>query len=197
MLESAPSVIYGFPPAFLPNIMFRMRHLPSFMLALSLLCLTAASSSAAAPEGFRGMKWGDPVARLPNAIALTNPPGCFANRREELRLARAPLFGVLYCFDNDRLVRVELRSATGDDNLKAFRDAVTGIFGEPPPQPPGGSRNLIMYSGPEAAVGVTLIREVLGVHKYLLVLEYRGTAETEKAETLKENRDEAKKDFGF
>jgi hypothetical protein len=177
--------------------MFRMRRLPSIMLVLPLLCMAAASGSAAAPEGFRGMKWGDPVARLPNAIALTNPPGCYANRREELRLARAPLFGVLYCFENDRLVRVELRSATGDDNLKAFRDAVTGIFGEPPPQPPGSNRNVVAYTGPGAPVGVTLIREVLGVHKYVLVLESRGSAEEETAETIKENREEAKRDFGF
>jgi hypothetical protein len=173
----------------------RRLHLP--LLASFLLCLAAAPCGAAAPEGFRGMKWGDPVSRLPNAIAVNNPPGCYANRREDLRLARAALFGVLYCFDNDRLVRVELRSATGDDNLKAFRDAVTGIFGEPPPQPPGSSRNVVAYTGPGAAVSVTLIREVLGVHKYLLVLESRGSAEAKTAETLKENREEAKKDFGF
>jgi hypothetical protein len=177
--------------------MFRMRRLLLLMLAPLWLGLGAAPCGAAAPEGFRGMKWGDPVAQLPNATAVTNPPGCYANRREELRLARAALFGVLYCFDNDRLVRVELRSATGDDNLKAFRDAVTGIFGEPPPQPPGSSRNVVAYTGPAAPVGVTLIREVLGVHKYLLVLEYRGTAEADKSEAVRENRDEARKDFGF
>lgn len=171
---------------------------PSLLtLALPLLILAAAPCSAAVPEGFRGMKWGDPVERLPNAIAVSNPPGCYANRREEMRLARAPLFGVLYCFDNDRLVRVELRSATGEDNLKAFRDAVTGIFGEPPPQAPGSSRNVVAYSAPAAPIGVTLIREVLGVHKYLLVLEYRGTAAADKAEEVRENRDEARKDFGF
>ena len=177
--------------------MFRMRRLLFLMLAPPLLCLAAASCNAAVPEGFRGMKWGDPVARLPNAIAVGNPPGCYANRREELRLARAQLFGVLYCFDNDRLVRVELRSATGDDNLNAFRDAVTGIFGEPPPQPPGANRNVISYSGTNAPVAVTLIREVLGVHKYVLVIEHRGSAKAEQAEVVKENRDEARKDFGF
>ena len=143
------------------------------------------------------MKWGDPVARLPNAIAVSNPPGCYANRREDLRLARATLFGVLYCFDNDRLVRVELRSATGEENLKAFRDAVDGIFGEPPQQAPGSSRNVVAYTVAGTPIAVTLIREVLGVHKYLLVLEYRGSAEAGKAEAVKENRDEARKDFGF
>src|SRR6478735_8300048 len=98
MLESAPS---GFPPAFFPDkAISRMRRLLFRMLAPPLLCLASASCHAAAPEGFRGMKWGDPVARLPNAIAVSNPAGCYANRREELRLARAPLFGVLYCFDN-------------------------------------------------------------------------------------------------
>jgi hypothetical protein len=177
--------------------MFRMRRLLLLMLAPLWLGLGAAPCGAAAPEGFRGMKWGDPVARLPNAIAASNPPGCYANRREDLRLARAPLFGVLYCFENDKLVRVELRSATGDDNLKAFRDAVTGIFGEPPPQPPGSSRNVVAYTVPGAPVAVTLIREVLGVHKYLLVLEYRGSAAAQQAETVRENQDEARKDFGF
>lgn len=175
-----------------------MSRLPFALLASFLLCTAASPCGAAvAPDGFRGMKWGDPVSRLPNAIAVNSPPGCHANRREELRLARAPLFGVLYCFENDRLVRVELRSATGDDNLKAFHEAVTGIFGEPPPQPPGSSRNVVRYSPPGAAVGVTLIREVLGVHKYVLVLESRGSAEAESAETIRENREEAKKDFGF
>jgi len=174
-----------------------MRRLLLLTLAPLSLCLAAAQCNAAAPEGFRGMKWGDPVARLPNAIAVSNPPGCYANRREDMRLARAALFGVLYCFANDRLVRVELRSATGDDNLSAFREAVTGIFGEPPPQAPGSSRNVVAYTGPGAPVAVTLIREVLGVHKYVLVLEYRGIAEAEQAEAVKENRDEARKDFGF
>jgi len=174
-----------------------MRRLPLLTLVLPLLTLAAAAYGATAPEGFRGMKWGDPVARLPNATAVSNPPNCYANRREDMRLARAPLFGVLYCFDNDRLVRVELRSATGEDNLKAFRDAVTGIFGEPPPPAPGSSRNVVAYTAPGAPVAVTLIREVLGVHKYLLVLEYRGTAAADKAEEVRENRDEARKDFGF
>lgn len=174
-----------------------MRLPPCPKLAPLLLYLAAAFCSAAAPEGFRGMKWGDPVARLPNATAVSNPSGCYANRREELRLARAQLFGVLYCFENDKLVRVELRSATGEDNLKAFRDAVNGIFGEPPPQPPGARPNVLVYTAAGAPVAVTLIREVLGVHKYLLVLEYRGTAEADKADAVRENRDEAKKDFGF
>ena len=174
-----------------------MRRPSLSKLALPLLVLTAASSGAAVPEGFRGMKWGDPVERLPNAIAASNPPGCYANRREDMRLARAPLFGVLYCFDNDRLVRVELRSATGEDNLKAFRDAVTGIFGEPPPQASGSSRNVVAYSVPGAPVAVTLIREVMGVHKYLLVLEHHNTTAVEKSEEIRENRDEARKDFGF
>lgn len=174
-----------------------MRRLLLLMLVPLVLSFAASPGAAAAPEGFRGMKWGDPVAQLPNALAVNNPPGCYANRREDLRLARAALFGVLYCFENDKLVRVELRSATGDDNLKAFRDAVTGIFGEPPPQPPGSSRNVVTYTDPAAPVAVTLIREVLGVHKYLLILEYRGNPAGEQAETVKENRSEARKDFGF
>lgn len=165
--------------------------------ATVLLYFVAALASAAAPDGFRGMKWGDPLAQLPNALAVSNPPGCHVNRREDLRLVRATLYGVLYCFENDRLVRVELRSATGEENLNAFRDAVNGIFGEPPLQPPGSSRNVVAYTAPGAPVAVTLIREVLGVHKYLLILEYRRSANADKAEVVKENRDEARKDFGF
>lgn len=178
-----------------------MRHSPRrlfwFKRAPALLYLAASLCSAAVPEGFRGMKWGDSPSRLPNATAVSNPSGCYFNRREDLHLARAPLFGVMYCFDSDRLIRVELRSATGEDNLAAFREAVSGIFGEPPQQPPGGRPNVAAYSPPGAPVTVTLVREVLGVHKYLLVIEYRGTAEAEKAEAAKENRDEARKDFGF
>ena len=174
-----------------------LRRLSFPKLATVLLCLAGAHASAAVPDGFRGMKWGDPVARLPNAIAVSNPPGCHANRREDLRLGRATLFGVLYCFDNDRLVRVELRSATGEENLSDFREAINGIFGTPPPQLPGSNRNVLAYSPPGAPVAVTLIREVLGVHKYLLVLEYRGSAGEAKSEVVKENREEARKDFGF
>jgi hypothetical protein len=174
-----------------------LRCLALLKLATVSLYLAAAGVGAAVPDGFRGMKWGDPVSRLPNAIAVSNPPGCYANRREDMRLARAVLFGVLYCFDNDRLVRVELRSATGEENLDAFRDAVNGIFGLPPPQPPGSNRNVLAYTAPQAPVKVTLIREVLGVHKYLLVLEYRGAADAGKADAVKENREEARKDFGF
>lgn len=178
-----------------------MRYLINRLSTIALLgaALAVASSwtCAATPEGFRGMKWGDPPEQLPNALAVNNPPGCYANRREELRLAAAPLFGVLYCFDNDALVRVELRSATGEDNLKAFRDAVVAIFGEPPPQAPDGNRNVLSFTASSAAVGVTLTREVLGVHKYLLVLEYRGTGEPQHAGAAKEKRPDAKKEFGF
>ena len=176
---------------------FSLRRRPFLTLATVSLCLAGTCASAAVPDGFRGMKWGDPVALLPNASAVSNPPGCYTNRREDMRLARATLFGVLYCFDNDRLVRVELRSATGEENLTAFREAVNGIFGAPPPQPPGGNRNVVVYSTPEAPVDITLIREVLGVHKYLLVLEYRGGASAGKSEAVKEKREEARKDFGF
>ncbi len=178
-----------------------MRHRTNRLLRITLLGTSLALASnwvcAAAPEGFRGMKWGDPVARLPNALAVNNPPGCYANRREELHLATAPLFGVLYCFDDDRLVRVELRSATGEDNLKAFRDAVVAIFGPPPPQAPGSNRNVVSFTEPNASVAVILTREVLGVHKYLLMLEYRGPSGPENAEAVKEKRQDAKKDFGF
>lgn len=172
----------------------RRRHpgLVRNILACSLLQACACLAHANAPDGFRGMKWGDPVTRLPNAIALSNPPGCYGNRREELRLGEAPLFGVIYCFENDRLVRVELRSATGEDNLKAFEEAVTAVFGAPLPPVPGASRNVRHFTPPDAAVGVILIREVLGVHKYLLVLENRRTREGAGGE-----QGEAKKDFGF
>lgn len=175
----------------------RTKPLFRIMLFAALLGLASARAGAAAPEGFRGMKWGDPVARLPNALAVNDPPGCYANRREDLRLATAPLFGVLYCFDNDKLVRVELRSATGEENLKAFREAVAAIFGEPPPQAPGSSRNVILFTEPNAPVTVTLKREVLGVHKYLLVLEHRGTSGPASSGTVKEQGQDAKKDFGF
>ena len=166
------------------------RCLAQKIVVCSLLQAFACIAQANAPDGFRGMKWGDPVARLPNAIALSNPPGCYGNRREELRLGNAQLFGVFYCFENDRLVRVELRSATGEDNLDAFEEAVIAVFGQP------ADRDVVGRGGPQhppdAPVGVTLVREVLGVHKYLLLLESRratGNAGSEKGE--------AKKDFGF
>ncbi|MFS0757103.1 hypothetical protein ABC383_20715 [Noviherbaspirillum sp. 1P10PC] len=170
----------------------RHRHLVRNIVACSLLQAFACLAHANVPDGFRGMKWGDPVTRLPNAIAVSNPPGCYGNRREELRLGEAQLFGVLYCFESDRLVRVELRSATGEDNLKAFEEAVTTVFGAPLPPEPGVSRNVRQFTPRDAAVGVTLIREVLGVHKYLLVLESRRTRDS-----AGEEQGEAKKDFGF
>lgn len=168
------------------------RCLAQNIVACSLLQACACLAHANAPDGFRGMKWGDPVSRLPNAIALSNPPGCYGNRREEMRLGSAQLFGVFYCFDNDRLIRVELRSATGEDNLKAFEEAVTAVFGQQLPPAPDAGRNVRHFTPPDAPVGVTLIREVLGVHKYLLVLESRRAAGGAGSET-----GEAKKDFGF
>jgi hypothetical protein len=162
------------------------------ILACILLQVFACIAYANAPEGFRGMKWGDPVSRLPNAIAASNPPGCYGNRREELRLGNAQLFGVLYCFENDRLTRVELRSATGEDNLKAFEEAVITVFGQPLPPAAGASLHVRNFTPPESPVGITLIREVLGVHKYLLVLESRQGAASASGE-----KNEARKDFGF
>lgn len=173
-----------------------MRRLPFSLgrkiLACSLLQVFACVAYANAPDGFRGMKWGDPVSRLPNAIAVSNPPGCYGNRREELRLGNAQLFGVLYCFENDRLTRVELRSATGEDNLKAFEEAVITVFGQPLPPAAGVSRHVRHFTPPDSPVGITLIREVLGVHKYLLVLESRKSTASGSGE-----KSEAKKDFGF
>ena len=175
----------------------RTRSLFRIMLTTAVLSAAAASARADTPEGFRGMKWGDPPSRLPNALAVSNPPGCYANRREDLHLATAPLFGVLYCFDDDRLVRVELRSATGEDNLSAFRDAVLAIFGQPRPQAPGSSRNQLAFTAPDAPVTVTLTREVLGVHKYLLVLEHSAANGPRDIEAIKEKQQDARKDFGF
>lgn len=179
-----------------------MRHRNYFRsLSLSVGVLLQAlawqACAMSAPEGFRGMKWGDPVSRLPNAASVSYPPGCYINRREDLRLADAPLFGVYYCFEKEKLQRVELRSATGEDNLKAFQEAVFTIFGDPLPLAPGTNRNIRSFTPADAPVSVTLIREVLGVHKYLLVLERREIAAPvgEPGAAGKEN--EAKKDFGF
>ena len=168
------------------------RCLAQKIVACSLLQALACIAHANAPDGFRGMKWGDPVARLPNAIAVGNPSGCYGNRREELRLGSARLSSVLYCFEHDRLIRVELRTATGEDNLQAFEEAVIAVFGQPLPSAPGASRHVRHFTPPDAPVGVTLIREVLGVHKYLLVLESRRAQGDVDSET-----GEAKKDFGF
>ena len=167
---------------------------------IAIFCLLQAfawGAHASVPEGFRGMKWGDPVSRLPNAFAVSNPPGCYGNRREELRLGNAQLFGVLYCFDNDRLTRVELRSATGEDNLRAFEDAVVTVFGKPLPPAPDANRHVRHFTPADAPVGVTLIREVLGVHKYLLVLERRAAAAGNAGQARSGQQDDTKKEFGF
>ena len=173
-----------------------MCRLPLFLgriiLACGLLQAFACAAYANGPDGFRGMKWGDPVSRLPNAFAVSNPPGCYGNRREEMRLGNAQLLGVLYCFENDRLTRVELRSATGEDNLDAFEEAVTTVFGQPLPPAGGTSRHVRHFTPPESPVGITLIREVLGVHKYLLVLESRQSVASGSGE-----KSDVRKDFGF
>lgn len=110
-------------------------------LALCLVVLFSCMASAAikdSPEGFRGIKWGNPPSALGEAaIVIENHDvikiTVYSRQGDKMSLGSAELVVIGYVFWDNKLMGVAVRANHGEfENLK---DVATEKFGLP--EPPG------------------------------------------------------------
>lgn len=103
---------------------------------LTVLFLAAAAQGGdyvgtPAPDSFRGLKWGTPLADIPDLLAV-NKPGfedTFFKKNERLSFGDADITSVAYYFRKDKLYRVGVAFA-GRANHFLIKDRLLGMYGQ-------------------------------------------------------------------
>lgn len=103
----------------------------SFGLVLALSLISTVAIASANLDGFRGIKWGDPPAKLgPHKPSIAKGgKQCFERVGEKLQLGDAQLHKVLYCFRENRFDYVIADSDRR--NSKALKKVALQAFGTP------------------------------------------------------------------
>jgi hypothetical protein len=78
--------------------------------------------------GFRGVTWGDPVAKLGLVDPISQTSECFFRKSEKLTLNEIKLTDIRYCFTNGKLSSVLVST---NSPVKAMRLAIIGAYGQP------------------------------------------------------------------
>ena len=112
--------------------MSTLRLLTAF-LALTILAPAAMAGdyvSAPAPESFRGIKWGTPLADLPDLLAVTKPgfEDTYFKKNEKLKFGDAEITSVAYYFRKDKLYRVGV-AFSGRANQFLIKDRLISMYG--------------------------------------------------------------------
>lgn len=108
-----------------------MKHLPSISLALLLLTLPLASQAFQAPDDFRGMRWGTPLAEQRGLAALDDavPIRYYQRANEPLILDGAALKNLFYGFYRDQFYSV-LITFEGRANFDKARGHLLAAHGK-------------------------------------------------------------------
>jgi len=81
------------------------------------------------PEGFRGLKWGDPLTEDMELVEEKNGTTRYVRLEEKLYLGDAKLFRILYHFHHDKFLFVSL-DFSGESNYELLKMICRGKFGE-------------------------------------------------------------------
>lgn len=109
-----------------------LRLLTAF-LAFALLAPAAMAGdyvSTPAPDSFRGIKWGTPLADVPDLLAVTKPgfEDTYFKKDERLNFGDAEITSVAYYFRKDRLYRVGV-AFSGRANHFLIKDRLISMYG--------------------------------------------------------------------
>lgn len=105
-------------------------------MAICMLLLFALSGSANAmkdsPDGFRNLKWGDPVSALGETTLRETSMGMeiYEKKEEKLSIGTAELIKIGYAFYNNHLTTVLIKF-TGESNESIIREAMFARYGFP------------------------------------------------------------------
>lgn len=112
--------------------MATLRILLSLTVALLLVAAASAGdyTTAPAPDGFRGLKWGAPLDKIPGMLAVKKAgfDDTYFRKDERLTFGDADINSVAYYFRKDRLYRVGV-SFTGRANHFLIKERLISMYG--------------------------------------------------------------------
>jgi len=103
-------------------------------LAVALLLVSAASagdfSAAPAPDGFRGIKWGTPLEKIPGLLAVKKAgfTDTYFRKDERHNFGDADINSVAYYFRKDKMYRVGV-SFSGRANHFLIKERLISMYG--------------------------------------------------------------------
>ena len=103
------------------------------ILSLGILVFALASIGIAfqnEPEGFRGLKWGDPPGEDMTYVGPVTKLEVYRNSLEKMQIGEVPLNDVLYCFYENRFGVVNL-SFSEEKNYDTLKVILKVRYGEP------------------------------------------------------------------
>lgn len=101
-------------------------------LALILAIASPIFAFSNSPDGFRGIKWGEPSTSLGERKLVTGPPDyikCYKKPEDKMSLGEIPLYEISYMFCEDRLIQVTIR--TRSEYYSDLKQLLTGRYDEP------------------------------------------------------------------
>lgn len=106
------------------------------ILALSLvfvLCSVGAAEIKNSPDGFRGIKWGEPPAKLGarDKLGEVEVMSAYTRQGDEMSIGEAELNEIRYMFVQDRLFLGVVIEAKNKFNCDRLREAMISGYGEP------------------------------------------------------------------
>lgn len=106
------------------------------ILALSLvfaLCSAGAAEIKDSPDGFRGIKWGDPPAKLGarEKLGEVEVLSTYTRKGDKMSIGEARLNEIRYLFVQDRLFLGVVIEAKEKLNCDKLMDALTARYGKP------------------------------------------------------------------
>lgn len=137
---------------------------------VALLGLAVASLSASAVElrGFRGVMWGDDVAKLGKSeLAYADGDvACYKRERENLLFGDSPLQEVRYCFHRNRLFMVALDTEVDQQTL-------SGEFQSSYGPPDAREASTVSWGNQLTASRVDVVSPAAGGHALMLIYSNR------------------------
>lgn len=103
------------------------------LLASAVLTFSSVGFAAQPIDGFRGLRWGDPAASIPNARkaqSFAKGEKCYKRPDDKLAMGDAKLSGIRYCFYKDRFSSVMITFPSGRDG-DAMKVVLTKAYGVP------------------------------------------------------------------
>jgi hypothetical protein len=137
---------------------------------VALLGLGVASLTASAVEmrGFRGVMWGDDVAKLgKSTLAYTDGDvSCYTRERENMLFGDSPLQEVRYCFHRNRLFMVALDTEVDQQTLLSEFQSSYG-------PPDARETALVSWGSGSTASRVDVVSPPAGGHALMLIYSNR------------------------
>lgn len=116
-----------------------MKKVSFAVFLLLIFCSVAFAAIKDSPDGFRGIKWGDPLSALGASTLIEDAYGLqsYVRHNENLKMGEANLTAVAYCFREKKYLGTVI-SSKGVENSLALKAALLLRYGAEFDEIPGG-----------------------------------------------------------